>query len=305
MIPYDLIITASHRPHLLEPTLTSLLAMVDQPPARILIHDDAVPTFQPKVPTPSADLQGPAKPLAEARAQTQELLIKLNPPMPVLYTWADPPRKLGMALRFLLDNVQTEYVLYSQDDFVTVRPLPIKDALETMHQNDLHQIRFNKRATLSEKRTWQGVWRKKEVFFEVNIGTPDDPYNSVVAPLTISDHWYFQTGLWRVQPIHAAIQWLTEHETRRRILHQMLAEEAVNLVMDGQVGPIPALTLPHPDDAMKPEVRRKIQRTFVYGKIGEDRYVRHIGGGDPTADYQRDGGVDDPKKAWREIEGYR
>jgi hypothetical protein len=293
MIPYDLIITASHRPHLLEPTLTSLLAMVDQPPARIVIHDDAAPPFQATLTT------GPDH--AALREETKAALLRTVPHgIPLLYTWADPPRKLGMALRFLLDNVTTEYVLYSQDDFVTVRPLPIRDALETMDQNSLHQIRFNKRATLSEKRTWQGIWKKEEITVPVHLGGPTTP-----VPLTISDHWYFQTGLWRVQPIQAAIAWLTETESRRRLLYQMVAEEAINKVIDGHLGPIPDLIVPHPDESMEPMVRREIQRTFIWGPVGENRFTRHIGGGDPTAQYERDGGVDDPKLAWREIEEER
>lgn len=307
MIPYDLIVTASHRPHLLGPTLSSLLAQVDQPPARILIHDDAVPVFQPVV-GPNAARRSQVDELATLRAQTHAVLAALNPLMPVIYTWADPPRRLGLALRFLLDNVSTDYVLYSQDDHVVVRPLPIQRALALMHEHTLHQIRFNKRATVAFKDTWQGRWTKEEVRFP-NPGWDALPPNGLeiqgATTLTVADHWYFQTGLWRVAPIRAAVQWVTCTPTRREILRLGVAEEAINRVLDGHLGPIPGLSVPHPQDAHEPRTRRQIQRTFIWGPIGEDRYIRHIGGASPSGSHPRDGGTDDPARAWREIDGYR
>lgn len=305
VIPYDLILTASHRPHLLEPTLTSLLRHVDQPPARILIHDDAALPFRAVFkPAPGFDPH-----LEALREETKAVLLRIVPHgIPLIYTWADPPRRLGLALRWLLDNVQTEYVLYSQDDHVVVRDLPIDLALQVMHTHHLHQIRFNKRATLAQKETWQGRWKKEEVSFEMTgvryAGTHRANVETAQIPLTISDHWYFQSGLWRVQPIRAVLHWLTATTERRTILHQALAEEAINQVFDGRFGPIPDIAVPHYQDAMEPRVRQQIQRTFVWGPVGEDRFVRHIGGADPTAAYDRDGGVDDPARAWREIEEY-
>lgn len=286
MIPYDLIITAAHRPHLLEPTLTSLLAQVDQPPARILIHDDAA--------TP----QGPGAPPnpARQREETQRILADCAPSgTPVVYTWADPPRGLAGALQVLCQQAAS-YVLYSQDDFVTVRPLPIRAALAALDYNGLHQIRFNKRATLGQKDTWQGVWRK--TMTRVSLG-PETP----TVPLTVSDHWYFQTGVWRVAPLRAVLAWLHATSTRRALLARTQPEDAINHAFDGQFGSIPHLTVPreHPED---PLVRGVVQRTFIWGPIGEDRYVRHIGGEDPRGTHARSGGVDSVDQAWREIRTY-
>jgi hypothetical protein len=275
VIPYDLIITAAARPALLLPTLQSLLAHVDQPPERILIHDDAVDP--------------------DRWEETKEVVssaLRLRPNLQVVLHHAAPPRRLGGALRWLLANVRTEYVLYSQDDHVVVRPLPVTAALATLHAYNLHQIRFNKRATLAFKETWQGRWYKREV----------DAYGA--TPLTVSDHWYFQTGVWRAQPLHAAIEWLHANSTRRAILQEVQAEEAINHVMDGRFGPIPGLTIPS-RHAADPGVRRTVQRTFIWGPIGEDRYIRHIGGERPTSDHARDGGVDEEAKAWREIRSYQ
>jgi hypothetical protein len=298
MIPYELVVTASHRPHLLEPTLRSLLARIDQPPTRVLIHDDAAPNLL-------APAEQEAERLAVAREMTKGVLAGLNLPCPVGYISADPPRKLGLALRTLLDQVQTDYVLYSQDDFVTVRPVPIRDALRVLDALHWHQIRFNKRATLAQKDTWQGPWKKEEQAFRAHETSEgevlDPPLEGIV---TVSDHWYFQLGLWRVSPIRAALRWLTATPERRAWLAQGLAEEQINAVLDGRHGFIPGLIVPYQEDAHEPRTRKQVQKTFIWGPIGEDRYIRHIGGAAPTAAYPRDGGVDDPAQAWREIASY-
>jgi hypothetical protein len=251
MMPYEIIITSSARPHLLQPTLISLLVHVDTPPQRILIHDDA--RFDD----------------ADARwTSMKEMLAELTLlPCEVLVTHADPPRRLGLALVWLLANVQAEYVLYSQDDFVTVRDLPMQQALATMEMNHLHQIRFNKRATLGQKDTWQGVWTKKEMVFGES-----DP-----VTCTVSDHWYFQTGLWRVSVIRAALAWLTATPERTALFAGCPAEVAINHVMDGAFGPIPGLSVPYHGDALDPVTRSQVQRTFIWEKIGTDRFIRHIG----------------------------
>lgn len=247
MMPYELMLTSASRPHLLQPTLESLLAQVDQPPQRILIHDDAA--FD------DAD---------ERWMHTKEMLADLTLPCEVLLTHADPPRRLGLALVWLLANVQTEYVLYSQDDFVTVRGLPIQQALAIMDHEHLHQIRFNKRATLGQKDTWQGPWTKQTRSFSG-------------GPCTVSDHWYFQTGLWRVSVIRAALAWLTATPERTALFAACQAEVAINHVLDGAFGSIPGLSVPYHEDALDLITRAEVQRTYIFGVVGEDRFIRHIG----------------------------
>jgi hypothetical protein len=286
VIAYDLIVTASHRPHLLEPTLVSLLDKVDQRPARLLVHDDAavVPHERTWAQSEVFHIQ------AARREQARTVLQRLG--VPVVYTWANPPRCLGLALRWLLNHVETDYVLYSQDDFVTLRPLPIQRALQAMDVNGLHQIRFNKRATRSEKDTWQGVWKKEEVILPGG------------ATVTTSDHWYFQTGLWRVAPIQAALDWLTSTPERQQILSVASGEEAINRVMDGAFGAIPGLPTPEWEKAENARVRARVQRTFIWGPIGEDRYIRHIGGESPTGNHVRLGGIDTQAQAGAESRAY-
>src|SRR3972149_6189196 len=130
MIPYDLIIPSASRPHLLRPTLRTLLEHVDQLPERAILHDDAVfPGQQEKV--------------------INEFIQTVDDRIERFWNADDPPIGHGPALKWLLDQAQTEYVLYSQDDFETLRPLPIRQALTIMDHHGLHQIRFNKRATMA------------------------------------------------------------------------------------------------------------------------------------------------------------
>ena len=297
MIPYELIITSASRPSLLRPTLESLLANVDQPPERILVHDDA--------------LYGDAD---ERWEVMKEMLASLALPCELLVTHVSPPRRLGLALSWLLANVRTEYVLYSQDDFVTVRPLPVRAALSIMNVHGINQIRFNKRATLGQKDTWQGVWSKEERGFTVEQDAVDDGLATEVSRtvLTVSDHWYFQTGLWRASVIRAALAWLTATPERARLFAATHAEVAINSVMDGVLGPIPGLSVPRPEAAADLETRRRVQRTFIWGPIGEDRYVRHVGvdrehwAGDHSRGPAAPSRLSEKQReAWAEVESYQ
>lgn len=291
-VPYSLIVTSASRPHLLGPTLQSFLAHADALPQKIFIHNDAA--FRPG--TVEADHRW---------TQIKVGLADLDYPRQIVLTHADPPRRLGLALWWLLHNVETEYVVYSQDDFVTVRDLPIRRALAVMMEYEARQIRFNKRATLSQKDTWKGVWKKEERVVYTSAGAAET--------LTVSDHWYFQTGLWRVAPIKAVVDWCTATPERTALFAMLSAEEVINRAMDGAFGPIPGLDIPGAEqDAESPTVRAQVQRTFIWGPIGEDRYIRHIGvdpadwtGEHPREDAERIHWSSKQRQAWAEIAGYQ
>lgn len=292
MFPYELIVTSASRPHLLGPTLESLLTKVSHLPERILIHDDAA--FEP------GTLEAEHRWL-EIKAIVLALSRHLD--CQIVLHHADPPRKLGLALTWLIRNVRTTYILYSQDDFVTVRKLPLEETLQIMDLHGLHQVRFNKRATMGQKDTWQGVWKKEERTFLHGGGS---------KVLTIADHWYFQTGLWRVIPIRQTLDWLTATPLRTQIFASGSPEVAINKVMDGFLGPIPGLNIPYPEDALEAGVRAQIQKTFIYGPIGEDRYIRHIGSRPVDWSGEHGRGADELKdsegknlQAWAEIREYR
>ena len=239
---YDLIIVSASRPHLLRPTVETLFAHLPVMPARILIHDDRV---------------FPAREAAMA-----EVVGWLRRSLrPVAYRLDDPPIRHGPALKWLLDQVETEFVLYTQDDFETLRPLPIIEALADLVENpgldsapSINQIRFNKRATRAYKDTWQGRWYKKEYVLKSG------------RTVTVSDHWYFQTGVWRTAFIRAIVSLAAATDAE---LFVRSVEEAVNRTIDRGL-----------KDPRDPDERAAAVDvgTFVYGSIGEDRFIQHLGG---------------------------
>lgn len=311
MIPYDLIVASASRPHLLKPTLASLLALVDQPPARILIHDD---------------IRSTAREIQASRALWAACYVELvrrcryqSVPLPLVLE-DDPPVGFGLALAQLIDHAESKFALFTQDDFVAVRPIPVAAALATMAAHRIHFVSFHKRATRAVKDTWQGPWTKQAATFAVDAATVAPLPPSIVSgtlhvTLTLNNQLSFQTGLWRVAPMRAALDYWTRDPARRSLFSHpqwwQTSERMLNEVFDGLHGQLPAaaeLTVPPPGaDPRDPVVRSAHQRTYLFGPIGEDRYVRHIGG-DPkdwAGDHARDEGVDDPARAWREIEEHR
>jgi hypothetical protein len=249
-IRYDLIIASASRPHLLEGTLRTLFTHVNQSPDRVLIHDDAV---------------------FPGRVDAMRQCVRENIPEGTLVCtrYDDPPIGHGPGLYWLLQQAQSEYVLYSQDDHEVVRTLPIQQALAVMQRYGLHHVRFNKRATMDYKETWKGRWYKREVQYGNDV------------TLTVADHWYFQTSLWRVAPIRNVVTWFMQHPHESQWFHEH-CEAKINNFLDGGFAQdqhfrtLPCVLLPHgnPEDT---HVRERFQRTFIWGKIGEDRYVLHTG----------------------------
>lgn len=241
MIPYELIIPSSSRPHLLGPVLESLFEHVDQSPVRMIVHDDPVfPGKQTEV-------------VHVATTARDQHAVRL-----LLQTEASPPVGHGPSLYHLLKEVQSKYVLYSQDDHVAVRTLPIAAALSVMENFNLNHVRFNKRATMGFK----GTWAKKEQSFGPDI-------------LTVSDHWYFQTSLWRVSVIRPIVEWWMANSNA----FAEHCEVKINRTLNGQVPEYGAAACVPPTwaDPMAANVRAQYQRTFIWGPIGEDKYIQHIG----------------------------
>jgi len=173
------------------------------------------------------------------------------------------PKGHGPALHWLLTHVQGPYCLYTQDDHETVRNIPAISALQTMARYHLNQIRFNKRATVEFKETHKGRWYKKEVRCEDK-------------PLCVSDHWYFQTSLWRVSAIKPVVDAYQAHWHEGKWFNEH-SESKINAALDGYR---PDLYTPDPPiwgDPSDPNVREVCQRTFIWGPIGNDRYIKHIG----------------------------
>ena len=268
MLPYTLIVASASRPHLLRATLTTLLAAVDQAPFAIIVHDDAA---------------FPGK-----QEEVQQIVAMAAPVVPTLLLKNDPPILHGPTLNVLLEQVQTEYALYTQDDHIVVRPLPIREALAVMHEHHLHHIRFNKRDTMPYKETWQGRWYKVPLQFALHrecvhgvglcTGSCDTP-----VTLTVSDHWHFQTSLWRVAQIRPVLRWFMDDLWEGCWFHEH-CETKINTAFNGGVLRFPRDLVELPPIDMAPGdrerdqlTRAKYQRTFIFGKIDEKAFIQHIG----------------------------
>lgn len=283
MIPYTLIVASASRPHLLLQTLTTLLANIDQLPDRIIVHDDAVFSGKRdavfKVFNESVRQVLPDAPSGWLRNYIQ---------------FDDPPILHGPTLAWLLGRVETEYVLYSQDDHEVIRPLPIAETLAVMEGHNLHHVRFNKRDTGPFKETWQGRWYKVPMQFALccREACPTPTWGECGAlvcerkahTLTVADHWYFQTSLWRVAQIKPVVDWFMDdlHEGAWFGEH---AEAKINNAMNGNVLRFPAGLIQLPSDSLTAEqrerdasIRAQYQRTFIFGGIDCKAFIRHIGG---------------------------
>ena len=250
MIPYELIVPSASRPHLLEPVLQSLFQHVDQRPERVWIHNDAA-------------FPGREQAIHEVVARS----VPAEIPWHVHYE--SPPIYHGPTLAWLLRQATTEYVLYSQDDHIVCRPVPITRCLAVMAAHQLHHVRFNKRATMAVKGSGTQQWAKQEQQFQMSAH---------LETLTVADHWYFQTSLWRRERIKKVTDWWMENFSGSFREH---AEIKINHAMNGRdphFTPAALLDMPGPrENPMDPDVRARIQRTYIWGPIGEDRYVLHIG----------------------------
>ena len=295
MIPYELILPSASRPHLLGPVLTTLLAHADQLPERILVHNDE---------------RFPGR-----REQIDAAVAKAVAPygLPVWLEHHNPPIKHGPALYWLLSHVQTEYVLYSQDDHQVKRPLPVRDALTLLHQHHLNQIRFNKRDTMDKKGREGAEFHKVEFPFTLPDRAPcscpchrgEAIQHQVAAcctqrmvPLCAADHWYFQTGVWRVAAIKPVVDWWAGPGAEFGAFDEHM-EVKINQVFNGEWrGKHPSFPSSVPCLApglswCNPMVRAAVHKTFIWGRVGEPQFVEHIG--DKPEDWALERGNRDPQ----------
>lgn len=303
MIPYEVVIPSAARPHLLEQVLGTLLARVDQLPIIVRIHNDA-------------RWPGRREAIEHARRMVPDSV-------PVVIEHDDPPIKHGPALQRLLSQVQTEYVLYSQDDHRVVRPLPIAPALRLLRDHELNQIRFNKRDTMDKKGPEGREFHKIAFWFacpdlpaawqyplpkpggmpvlDLATGQPTAPIPGTAVPLCAADHWYFQTGLWRVAAIKPVVDWWADPAGGGRLgAFAEHTEVKINDVFNGKYQaqvhfPQPPVPCCEPAQWNDPLVRAAVHRTFIWGPIGEPAFVQHIG--HQPADWALERANRDPQRA--------
>jgi hypothetical protein len=236
---YDLVITAvTERSDLFITCTESLLAQLDLAPARLLVHEDVRPGTDPALRGRIYDW---------LRASDTPFVLREN----------EQPRGMGagMAWAFELAHGVSDFVLYTQEDWKAVRPIPARACLELMRAHELHHVRFNKRKTMRAKHEdTDHPWHKVEVRFGAQV-------------LCVSDHWYTQTSLWRVS---AALSNLRRASDMPGAQAQERFVATFNRLMDEEAG----LTTATWNDQ---RLRHERLRTYIWGGIGEPRFIEHAG----------------------------
>lgn len=243
MIPYEVIVTSVHdRADLLERTLRSLLERVDQKPVRIIVNEDA----------------RAARPVVEGRTEQIIEALALDHGVPIVLLAQRPGTGMGRALLRLYEHAATEFVLYTQEDFDHVRDLPVARCLEIMQLHALNHVRFNKRNTLPikghhhpDKRKW---WTKHQVTFDGQA-------------FCVSDHIYFQTCLNRRALLLEGLKEIFYGNPADNVRIEAAVNHWFNTKHGGGCGSVDG------DHA----VRRDVLKTFVWGGVGEERFILHTG----------------------------
>jgi hypothetical protein len=243
LIPYEVLITSVHdRGDLLERTLRSMLPRLDQKPTRILINEDA-----------RADRE-----VVEGRTEAILDGIRRDFGVEVVLLAQRPGTGLARALLRLYEHAATEFVFYTQEDFDFVRDVPVSRALEIMQRHALNHVRFNKRNTLpvkgahhADKRKW---WTKEEVAFDGQA-------------LCVSDHIYFQACLNRRALLLEGLKEIFYGNPSGNVRIEAAVNKWFNTKYGEGCGSVDG------DQA----VRRDVLKTFVWGPVGEERFILHTG----------------------------
>lgn len=252
-MPYDVIVSSVHdRWDLLDRTLRSMLPRLDLKPARVIVHEDARED----------------RPVVEGRTEQLLAAIEREHGMPVKLIATRPGGGLGLAMLRLLEAASTEFVLYTQEDFDFVRPVPVAACLGVMERHALTHVRFNKRDTLPVKgahRDRSQWWTKQEVVLDGHT-------------LCVSDHVYFQANLTRRALLLEGFRSLQLAGGGAILRCEALFNHWLNTRYGDGAGSVDGCQ----------DKRRDLCRTFIWGGIGESRFIQHTG-----AD-RRSQGVHDP-----------
>ena len=241
---YDVIVTTVHdRADLLERTLRSMLAQLDPLPRRVIVHED-VRAGQPFDPGRTEVAL-----VAAARSGVEFVHLQRN-----------PGQGLGRAVLRLLEEARTDFVLYTQEDFDFLRPIPVGRCLDVMERNDLWHVRWNKRKT-----EWcKGEDRPEaERFYKCEFTVGDSENRGVI--ICASDHWYFQASLWRRD---VALEGFRHVAASGPVVR---CEERFNGWLNARQGCVGA-------ELLDGYARAAKCRTFIWGPVKEPAFIRHTGG---------------------------
>ena len=247
MIPYDIVVTAvSDRADLFAESMGSLLANVDQPPRRLIVHEDA----RSGVPAAAVSIFDWLR-KAQAEGRIEGFVHRLR----------NPAGGMGEGVLWCVEHAATRYVLFTQEDWLALRPIPVTRTLRLMEANGLHHVRWNKRKTMPYKGEGSTRWNKIEVSF-------DDPSPSegetAAQTFCIADHWYTQASMWRVEEALPGIRAAAAMHSQANSFvsafnHWMNVRRADGRPLQGQ------------------SYRHEKLRTYIYGGIGEPPFVHHLG----------------------------
>ena len=236
MIPYELLITAvSDRADLFQLSVDSMLRNLDQAPARVVVHEDVRPGTQ------SGEIH---RCLAELKAagRIAEYALQVT----------SPARGMGPAILWVLREAQTQTVLYTQEDWLATRPVPVRSAMDLMRRFGLYHVRFNKRKTMPSKHAdTPHPWLKLQVEYGGQT-------------LCVSDHWYTQTSLWMRDIAMPGVEAVAETHPQSNAFAAKF-----NGWMNRRFGDGRAWNDQH--------MRDQLLRTYIWGGVGEPAYVKHIG----------------------------
>lgn len=242
MIPYEIIVSSVHdRGDLLERTLRSMLSVLDQKPDRVIVHEDARPD----------------RPVVERRTEDMLIAVGRDFGVQTALIATRPGTGLPRAMLRLLEMASTEFVFYTQEDFDFVRPVPVARCLDIMQRHALNSVIFNKRNTLPikgahipDKARW---WTKEEVLFDGR-------------PFCVAEHWRFQANMGRrALFLEGVKELLTSNPSLAKIEHPY--NGWLNTKYGEGCGSV--------DGSQKR--RRELLRTFIWGSVGEPRFVLHTG----------------------------
>jgi hypothetical protein len=226
----------SERADLFVETMASMLAHLETPPGRLIVHEDVRPGSAP----------GAIGSWLAACGISHEHKITA------------PARGLGPAMRWCFEQTTQPIVFYTQEDWRFVRPLPLARCVEIMERHGLHHVRFNKRKTLRAKhQDTPHPWHKMEVSF--------DDAQGEVQTFCVSDHWYTQASLWRVDAVRAALAATAEKDPQANAFVAAL-NHWLNLKYIGD-----------PRCVQDQKTRHARMRTYIWGPVGEPAFIQHLG----------------------------
>lgn len=233
---YEVLVTAvSERADLFIQTMETLLTSVDVRPSRLIVHEDVRAGSEP----------GAIE--AWLKRCGFDSSHRVNP----------KAGGLGPAMLWCFQQAKTPIVFYTQEDWLFVRQVPVSKALALMNAYDLHHIRFNKRKTMKAKHAdTDHPWYKIEKEFVL-------PHAEGAQKLCVSDHWYTQASLWRVDKVMRELE-DAQHCPQANAFVAEFNRRMNNRYGDGR-----------PWDNQ--EHRHERLRTYIWGPVAEPPFIKHLG----------------------------